>query len=327
MQNYKREIFWDNIKGFLIILVVFAHVMEWLELDGIFINLRGIIYSFHMPLFIFISGYFSKNIEKTGNSAFKNCLIPFFIFNTLYLIILYKTIWINIFTPIYLFWYLFSLFTWRILLKYVIHVKHIVVISILIGLYIGLFNEADRFLGISRTIAFFPFFLLGYYADKNRIQNLRNRNKFYALVLLTVCLVLVFILSDHLIPIKALENIQSYQTTGITSIMGTGIRLFQYVIATVISICLIWLFPDRKGPLSTLGERTITILILSAFLQRIIFFVLKPAYLSSLANGNVILMTALCLALTAVIVYLGSLKVIVVAYQKLIDFLYKIATT
>lgn len=327
MQNYNRECFWDNIKGFLIILVVFAHVMEWLELDGIFMNLRGMIYSFHMPLFVFISGYFSKNIEKTGNSAFKNCLIPFFIFNTLYLIILYKTVWINIFTPIYLFWYLFSLFTWRILLKYVIHLKHVVAISILIGLYIGLFNEADRFLGVSRTIAFFPFFLLGYYADKNCIQNLRNRNKLYAFVLLTVCLVLVFILSDHNIPIKALENIQSYQTSGITDMAGAAIRLFQYVIATVISICLIWLFPDRKGPLSTLGERTITVFILSAFLQRIIFFILTPAYLSNLVRGNIILTIGLCLILTTMIVYLGSLKIVVMAYRKLIDFLYKIITT
>lgn len=95
-------------------------------------------------------------------------------------------------------------------------------ISILIGLYIGLFNEADRFLGVSRTIAFFPFFLLGYYADKNRIQNLRNRNKLYAFVLLTICLVLVFILSDHNIPIKALENIQSYQTSGMTDMAIPG---------------------------------------------------------------------------------------------------------
>lgn len=55
MQNYNRECFWDNIKGFLIILVVFAHVMEWLELDGIFMNLRGMIYSFHMPLFVLVS--------------------------------------------------------------------------------------------------------------------------------------------------------------------------------------------------------------------------------------------------------------------------------
>ena len=52
---------WDNIKGLLILLVVFGHCLwdlqdrHWNDLivDGI--------YFFHMPAFVFVSGYFSKS--------------------------------------------------------------------------------------------------------------------------------------------------------------------------------------------------------------------------------------------------------------------------
>lgn len=54
----------DGLKGFAIFLVVFAHVIAWSydDLDAFQTNMKEswlfwMIYSFHMPLFFFISGY------------------------------------------------------------------------------------------------------------------------------------------------------------------------------------------------------------------------------------------------------------------------------
>lgn len=58
----ERDYLFDNIKGLLIFLVVFGHLISYSSFKKIhsidFIYLS--IYIFHMPIFVFISGYFSK---------------------------------------------------------------------------------------------------------------------------------------------------------------------------------------------------------------------------------------------------------------------------
>ncbi len=50
----QRNFGWDSLKGFLIIMVIVGHVVP-LSLDDSL--LRAVIYSFHMPLFFFVSGF------------------------------------------------------------------------------------------------------------------------------------------------------------------------------------------------------------------------------------------------------------------------------
>ncbi len=45
----------SNIKGLLIFLVVFGHLIELYK--GNYYQIFVLIYAFHMPLFIFISGF------------------------------------------------------------------------------------------------------------------------------------------------------------------------------------------------------------------------------------------------------------------------------
>ena len=60
----KRDLYWDSLKFVLIFLVVYGHTIETYSPDGS-INraIYNLIYVFHMPLFIFISGYFSKKYD------------------------------------------------------------------------------------------------------------------------------------------------------------------------------------------------------------------------------------------------------------------------
>ena len=67
-----RSPYWDTLKGLLILLVILGHCGTALS-EG----LLSVIYSFHMPLFVFISGYFSKKTasyqqtkQKVGNNLF-----------------------------------------------------------------------------------------------------------------------------------------------------------------------------------------------------------------------------------------------------------------
>ena len=56
----ERDYLFDNIKFFLIFLVVFAHLLEPKLGDSTVKAAYNVIYSFHMPVFIFVMGYFAK---------------------------------------------------------------------------------------------------------------------------------------------------------------------------------------------------------------------------------------------------------------------------
>ena len=58
-ENY-RNYYWDNLKGILIIFVLIGHFIQpYAQLGGLWCT----IYLFHMPAFVFVTGFFSKRSQ------------------------------------------------------------------------------------------------------------------------------------------------------------------------------------------------------------------------------------------------------------------------
>ncbi len=82
--NGKRDSGLDFIKAFVTILVILGHVIQFANANFDESPLFKFIYSFHMPLFMFISGYlyFNANqVTESKNKLKKRCealLVPFF---------------------------------------------------------------------------------------------------------------------------------------------------------------------------------------------------------------------------------------------------------
>src|SRR5699024_4083736 len=87
MKNMKRYAYFDNAKLILIFLVVFGHMIQpFIDASHEINTLYLWIYTFHMPAFIFLAGFFAKgsgNKEYIVNLA-KKLLIPYIIFQLLY---------------------------------------------------------------------------------------------------------------------------------------------------------------------------------------------------------------------------------------------------
>lgn len=78
--NNKRVEYMDTLKGLLIILVVFGHT-------GIDSSIQKWIYSFHMPLFLIISGFFYKESRDIISlKRIKRLVLPFIGFTILAII-------------------------------------------------------------------------------------------------------------------------------------------------------------------------------------------------------------------------------------------------
>src|SRR5665648_805103 len=148
MEDKRRNYLFDNLKVLLIVLVVLGHALKNIDNDIVLRSIYILIFMFHMPLFIFISGYFSKNVDKCRNNAVKQLLIPFIVFN----IIWYASVG-NFKFPLYsagwTLWYILSLFFWRFFLKNIIKIKWILGLSIVLGLLVGIVDKYGSVLSFS----------------------------------------------------------------------------------------------------------------------------------------------------------------------------------
>jgi len=70
-----RNLYFDNMKFILIFLVVLGHFANLHRLLPIMGGLNNAIYSFHMPLFIYISGYFSRDVVQPRRTDIDKILL------------------------------------------------------------------------------------------------------------------------------------------------------------------------------------------------------------------------------------------------------------
>ena len=85
LNNANRDYYMDNLKFVLMIFVVAGHFGLKLSHIPQIKYLTYYIYIFHMPCFIFISGYFAKNINAGGKlrvDKIMNIMFMYFLFKT-----------------------------------------------------------------------------------------------------------------------------------------------------------------------------------------------------------------------------------------------------
>ena len=232
----------DAVKYWLIVLVIAGHVFtrEAFADSKICVILGEWIYIFHMPLFIFLSGYFSrkKDLKDFLPSLWK-LIEPLIIINVIMLFpkILHgdsdnfiKTV----FTPWWVLWYLLSLIYWRLMLQLIsdkiLRHKNIVIICAFSISILSGFLPFDRFLSLQRTLAFMPFFFIGYYM---RGKNLYLPDKYK--ILCVVFLILMFAI-PMFCP-QCLGNLRHADPYG--NIIGAVKRTFVFSLSIPMSIAFL----------------------------------------------------------------------------------------
>lgn len=204
----QRDYYADFLKYFLIWTVVLGHFINLYQYSRGYGGIFNCIYSFHMPLFVFISGYFSKHLNSYKQRSIDTLLYPFILFqllNILYTIIIpIEPLNGNVFYPYHQNWYLIALFWWRSFSPYkqFFKDKAVIIATIIISLGIGFFPEWNGFLGLYKTAYFLPFFIIGSYCDdlSGFINKLLKYKLFWQVVFVSI-MSLLLILSFN---IKAL---------------------------------------------------------------------------------------------------------------------------
>ena len=174
----------DNIRWLMLFNVIAEHMLTQTKLITYNAEFNWIIVvivcwsrMITMPTFCFISGYFSKKGDKCYTSAIFDFLIPYFIFNSLF-VLCWGSSAPNIFTPTFAYWYMMCMFAWKLVTKWLQQIKYVLPISIVVALLVGAFcPDVGHFLSLSRTIGFLPFYILGMQMSREDVRKLENLPK------------------------------------------------------------------------------------------------------------------------------------------------------
>ena len=327
-----RNVFIDIIKAFAIILVVIGHCIQYgagknflqekLFFDN---NIFKIIYSFHMPLFMLISGYLfaygrNKSIKDVFIGRFKSLVIPILCWNIIPIThhIIQLVINSNFSTlaaikyiieyNIGSFWFLWAVFGCSCI---IILVNKLCNDNLLVyaTLFLITFVIPDDF-NLHLYKYMYPFFLAGYFYNKKNLKekwkNIYNK-KYVAISLATLFLILL-----------QFSNRNSYiYTSGYTLLerdwtAQLGIDLYRFVIGfvgsafAIVSLYRIYNIAKvrewiaNSGVLLTIGQNTMGIYIISTFINTLILMVVtKP--LAGINYGLIIIETAGVTALSLLI--------------------------
>lgn len=267
----KRIALWDNLKFLLIIFVVIGHYTQQFRADNETLQrIYVFIYSFHMPIFIFVTGLFSKKTVDEKNIKKALPYLTCFFATTLILFITKALLgWspvFELFSPSGISWYLMSMFFMFLITMLIKDYKpqYIFVLSLIIGVMCGFVQtENPDFFTWMRTLTFYPFFCLGYISDREKIENATNKIsiKITAVIFFVSIYLLIYFYPKQANKISRLNTARhTFSELGRFAPYGWELRLLTYAISFAAIFLLISLIPRKriKG-FTSLGERTLGI--------------------------------------------------------------------
>ncbi|CAG1772201.1 hypothetical protein BAC3_02409 [uncultured bacterium] len=302
----ERNYLLDNAKIILMFLVVFGHELELTSNSLLLQTLYLFIYSFHIPMFVLISGMLSK-AELSSKDIQKNIvslLIPLLVLTVFYEAVEYIRYgefshYTKNLQPYWLLWFLLSLFFWKLLLPIIQCFKYPVLLSILIGILAGYVEQTGYYLSLSRTFTFLPFFILGYQLKPAFFLRLQTYHK--ALFIIVLILAITVFSYFHDIPSRWFYGSLSYTALNMNEWTAGFIRLGIYGVSFIIGCSVIALLPNRTLKITVYGERSLYIYIWHGFFIKLIGAL---GFITWLNNKNDIATLFALLLLAALITFM-----------------------
>lgn len=284
----QREAFYCNIKLLLIFMVVYGHLIEGIVENAEPLNQTyRVIYSVHMPLFLFLSGLFLKSSAACLRQM-KQMILYYVICQTAVVAVGKASgQQMSIGTPVWHLWYLLSLgcmaglgWCWFVLIKRWQQLDRgtvkaaLLTVSVLIALTVGKCPAVGRWLSLSRTFCFLPFFLAGVFCSENMDWK-SVRVKIVGLIGLVAWL-FMYLTWGKEIPTAMFYQADSYDTLGVGK--GVWLRMICILLAVSLGLFLLAFVPDKRLPFSKVGADTFWIYLLHALFVKLFELIEMPEH-------------------------------------------------
>ncbi len=282
-EGSSRIAYWDNLKAFLIFMVVLGHfVLLFRNKSNMLLSIFYYIYLFHMPAFVFVSGFFSKSYVKKGAPV----VSKLFGFLSIYLIIkvpcwyadgirLGKLPKLDWFSEGSAPWYVLAMVSWLLIIPVFAKLKARtgIIIALIIGMVAPLSYKLSDFLALNRVLILLIFFVLGYYFKAEYIEIFKKKSvKLLAAIILLIIAILVMQNLDLLVRyggvIYANNPYHGLKTSLPTALL---IKCLWYFIALIMTICVMALCPRKKLFFSYVGGGTLSVYIIHRIIRDVMY--------------------------------------------------------
>ncbi|MGW1894470.1 acyltransferase family protein [Streptomyces sp. NPDC002004] len=273
----KRDAFFDNAKYLAIVLVAMGHAWEPLRggsraAAALYIT----VYTFHMPAFIIISGYFSRSFDASParlKRLVTGVAVPYVIFEVAYTF--FKrwadddpTYPISLLDPWYLTWFLAALFIWRLTTPLWKVARWPLPIALAIAALASVSPDIGDDLDLQRVLQFLPFFVLGLCLKPHHFQLVRRREvRLLAVPVLAGALVFAYWAAPHMNAawFYRRDSAQELAAPGWT---GAVMTLAMFGCSLVLVACFFAWVPRRRMWFTALGAGTLYGYLLHGFVAK-----------------------------------------------------------
>jgi fucose 4-O-acetylase-like acetyltransferase len=271
-----RDPFFDNAKFLAILLVVAGHSIVDLRDVRLAHALYLFVYTFQMPVFIVITGYFSRNFTFSGGKARKlitNLGVPYVVFETAYSTyhwaVGHSKFEISLLNPYYLTWFLMALFLWRLSTPVWQQIRWPFGMSVVIALLSGMSDLPDD-LEMNRVFGLVPFYVLGLMLKPDHFELLkRPKARVLGGLTMVAAFAFTFFVADPRMTTEWVYWRSGNPALHIGNLTGTALRLGLLASAIVLVTAFLALVPARRTWFTGLGATTLYAYLLHGFFTKL----------------------------------------------------------
>ncbi|REE98388.1 acyltransferase family protein [Thermomonospora umbrina] len=276
----ERDPFFDNAKFLAILLVVAGHAIGGLRDVPVARAAYVFIYMFHMPLFILITGYLSRNFTLSAGKARKlitHLAVPYVIFEVLYSVYFSvmddKPLEISLQQPTYVLWFLMATFIWRLSTPVWQQIRWPMGVALTVCL-LSYMTDLPSALSLHRAMGLVPFYVLGLMLRPQHVEMLKTR-----VAGLVGALVLAGGFAFSWFYAKDRKRHWWYWDTGhdgmgVDNLTGTLVRVAMLICAVALVVAFLAVVPTRRTWFTALGEATLYAYLLHDFVVRTVLIYL-----------------------------------------------------
>jgi fucose 4-O-acetylase-like acetyltransferase len=272
-----RDAFFDNAKYLAIVLVAMGHAWEPLKAQSRVLEAAYmVVYVFHMPAFIIISGYFSRSFDMRADRLKRlvtGVAVPYVVFEVAY--VLFKrwadddpSLPVSLLDPWFLTWFLCALFIWRLTTPLWKLVRRPLPLALLVAMLATTSPSIGDDLDLQRTLQFLPFFVLGLCMKPEHFQLVRRREvRILSVPVFAAALVVSWWAVPRMNP-GWFYHRDSAQELGVPWWVGPVMVLALLGCSLVLTACFFAWVPRRRMWFTALGAGTLYGYLLHGFLVK-----------------------------------------------------------
>ena len=278
MMDNERIAKFDNIRFWMILCVVIGHVLYVFRGDPVADAIYVFVYSFHMPVLIFLSGMFSKH--AVDNRRYETVIQYLAIYLIMKFLEALSDYMIKERFSFYFLWEsgpawfalamaVFILVT-MLIRKY--DRRCMLILALMVGCLAGLDTHFGNHFASMRICVFYPVFLAGYYTDPKQLILSKTNTVMRALIRIVAAAVLVlifivfFLFSDRTaVLLQLFKGKYAYDEMGM-GIEVVVLRLICYAFWIALGGLIFLATGEHEAVYTWIGTRTMSVFIWHSFI-------------------------------------------------------------